>query len=185
MTILFHPRSEQGFTLIELMTVSAVLAITLTIAMPSMRGLLHKNQLRSETNRLLSAINFTRSEAISRNTSVSLCPSAYATNGIPACSRSYSDGWIIFTNPDRDRVVDTGTDEILRVFVGLPKGYLLTNRAATQEAFEVISFRPDGSSRRNRTLMICPPRGSDTPSQSVVMHLVGRARVASAWGDCA
>lgn len=178
-------KSKYGFTLIELMTVLAVLAIALTIAVPSMQGLLHRNQLRTETSRLLSAINLTRSEAISRNTIVSLCPSAFSSNGVPVCSRSYSDGWIIFTNRDRDRVVDAGTDEVLRVFEGLARGYSLTNRAGNREAFEVISYRPDGSSRRNRTLMICPPQGSNTPSWSLVMNLVGRARVARAWGNCA
>jgi len=182
----FYPRkSEDGFTLIELMAVIAVLAIILMVAVPSMRGLIHRNQLRTETSRLLSAINLTRSEAISRNTVVSLCPSAFSSDGVAVCSRSYSDGWIVFTNADRDRVVDKDVDEILRVFKGLPAGYSLTNKAGTRDAFEVISYRPDGSSRRNRTLMICPPSGSKIPSWSVVMNIVGRPRVARGWGDCA
>lgn len=185
MEVLFPRRSAIGFTLIELMAVTAVLAITLIIAVPPMRGLIHRIQLRTETSRLLSAINLTRSEAISRNTIVSLCPSAFSSDGVAVCSRSYSDGWIVFTNRDRDRVVDAGVDEILRVFKGLPTGYSLTNKARTRDAFEVISYRPDGSSRRNRTLMICPPFESSIPSWSLVMNIVGRPRVAKGWGDCA
>jgi len=183
--VFFPKKSSDGFTLIELMVVIAVLAITVMVAVPSMRGLIHRNQLRTETSRLLSAINLTRSEAISRNAVVSLCPSAFSTDGIAVCSRSYSDGWIVFTNADRDRVVDKDVDEILRVFKGLPTGYSLTNKAGTRDAFEVISYRPDGSSRRNRTLMICPPFDAKIPSWSLVMNIVGRPRVARGWGDCA
>ena len=181
----FPRKNECGLTLIELMAVIAVLAITLMIAVPPMQGLLHRNRLRTETSRLLSAINLTRSEAISRNTIVSMCPSTFSSNGVAACSRTYSDGWIVFTNADRDRVVDEDVDKILGVFKGLPGGYSLTNKARTRDAFEVISYRPDGSSRRNRTLMICPPRGSASNSWSVVMNFFGRPRVAQAWGECA
>jgi type IV fimbrial biogenesis protein FimT len=176
--------SNFGFTLIELMLVVAVLAITLTVAVPSMQRTIHSSQLRTETSRLLSAINLARSEAIANNTIVSLCPSSYVSDGLATCSRNYADGWLVFTNSNRDRDVDEGVDKIVKVFEGLPRGYSLTNKAGSEDAFELISYRPDGSSRRNMTLLLCSPPSWSIPSWSIVMNIVGRPRVARAWGQC-
>ena len=180
----YHQIGRLGFTLIELMIVLAVLSAIATIVLPSMQHIINSNQLRSQTSRLLSSINLARSEAINRNQIVSLCPSTYVSTGVASCSRNYADGWIVFTNRDRDRNVDGDSDEIISVFEGLPPGYSLRIRAGTRNAFELISYRPDGSSRRNRTLMICPPRGRPIPSWSLVMNVVGRPRVARGWGEC-
>jgi type IV fimbrial biogenesis protein FimT len=176
--------SNCGFTLIELMLVVAVLAITMLVAVPSMQRTIHSSQLRTETSRLLSAINLARSEAIASNTIVSLCPSSYVSDGVASCSRNYADGWLVFTNSNRDREVDEGVDKIVKVFEGLPLGYSLTNKAASRNAFELISYRPDGSSRRNMTLLLCSPHSWSIPSWSIVMNIVGRPRVARAWGQC-
>jgi type IV fimbrial biogenesis protein FimT len=177
-------KTISGFTLIELMAVVAVLAITLSIAVPGMQRTISNTRLRTEASRLFSALSLARSEAISRNTLVSVCPSTFGTDGIAECSNNYADGWIVFSNRDKDRVVDEGSDEIIRVFSGLPLGYSLTNKAGTIDAHELISYYPDGSSRKNRTLMICPARGRSATSWSVVMNMVGRPRVAKGWGEC-
>ncbi len=181
---LLSQKTTTGFTLIELMVVVAVLAITLSIAVPGMQRTVSNTRLRAEASRLLSALNLARSEAIARNDLVSVCPSSFGSDGIARCSRSYADGWIVFNNRDKDRVVDKDSEEIIRVFSGLPSGYSLTNKAGTIDAYEVISYYPDGSSRKNRTLMICPAAGRSVPSWSVVMNLVGRPRMAKGWGAC-
>lgn len=173
-----------GFTLIELMVVVAALSLTAMVVVPSMQRLIHSNQLRTESSRLLSALNFARSEAISRNATVSMCPSTFFSGGKAICSDNYADGWIVFSNRNKDRVVNDGSDEIIRVFEGLPAGYTLTNKAGTRNVFELISYLSDGSSRKNRTLMLCTPLGSAIASWSVVMNIVGRPRLAQDWGEC-
>lgn len=173
-----------GFTLIELMMVVAVLAVTLSIAIPGMQRTISNTRLRTESSRLLSALTLARSEAIGRNDLVSVCPSSFGADGIARCSRNYADGWIVFSNRNKDRVVDKDSDEIIRVFSGLPSGYSLTNKAGTIDAHELISYYPDGSSRKNRTLMICPMNGQSVPSWSVVLNMVGRPRIARGWGEC-
>ena len=173
-----------GFTLIELLAVMAVVAITLSVATPSMRYLLYKSELRAQLSRLLASVNLVRSEAVARNTPVSMCPSLSPAAALPVCSGSYQDGWIVYSNPNRDAVVDPATDEIVAVFEGLPEGYSLTNRAASKVAKELITYFSDGSSRGSRTLMICPPVGAAIPSRSVVMNRMGRPRQATGWGNC-
>lgn len=177
-------RAGRGFTLVELMIVLLVVAVSLRVATPLLQNLLHKNRLSNETGRFLAAINLARSEAVMRNVPVSLCPSTMALTRQAVCSGTYAGGWIVFSNLDRDKVVDAGTDRVLRVFEGLPPGYSLTNRKGTRAAFELINYLPDGSSHRNRTLLFCPPSQVALQSLSIVINIVGRARLARGWGTC-
>jgi type IV fimbrial biogenesis protein FimT len=173
-----------GFTLIELLIVLVVLATILSIGTPMMQRQLHSNRLHAETSRFLGAINLARSEAVMRNLPVSICPSPMAQTGNPECAGTYADGWIVFSNRDRDKVVDAGADEVLQAFEGLPHGFQLTNRSGTRAAFELINYLPDGSSHNTRTLMFCPPRQSVVQSLSIVLNIVGRARLVAGWGQC-
>ncbi|MEJ2533557.1 MAG: GspH/FimT family protein, partial [Halioglobus sp.] len=138
---------------------------------------------RTEARRLLSAIHLARREAIQRNVPVTLCPSAMVRPGEAECDGVYADGWIMFSNRARDRVVDAD-DELIKVFNGLPPGYSLTNRAATRDENQLITYYPDGTAHRNRTLMICSRKSADIPSWSVILNIVGRPRIARDWGDC-
>lgn len=173
-----------GLTLIELMIVLVVLAVTLSLGAPLFQNLLHSNRLRAEASRFLGAINLARSEAVMRNQPVSICPSAMATTGTASCTGTYAGGWIVFANADKDKVVDAGTDEVLQVFEGLAPGFRLSNRSGTTAAFELINYLPDGSSHSNRTLLFCPPQRTSMQSLSIVINIVGRARLAGGWGEC-
>jgi len=175
---------SDGFTLVEMMIVLVVLAVAISVGTPLMRDMLHRNKLRAESTRFLGALNLARSEAVMRNLPVSICPSSMAVTGTPECAGIYANGWIVFANADRDKTVDNGTDQVLRVFEGLPAGYSLTNRSGTRESFELINYLPDGSSHSNRTLQFCPPRGVSTPGLSIVINIVGRARLVGGWGEC-
>lgn len=177
-------RCGHGFTLIELVVVVAVVAILLFVAVPGMQNMIRSSEARTQAGLLMSSIQLTRSEAILRSSQVNMCPTLHPLAAVPLCSGDYSDGWFIFTDADGDRVVDVGIDQIIRVHQGMPEGYSLTNRTGTLAAKEAITYRSDGSSRRNRTLMICPQPGSTISSWSVVMNRVGRPRLARDWGVC-
>jgi type IV fimbrial biogenesis protein FimT len=177
-------RPPFGFTLIELMIVLVVLATTLSMSAPLFQDMLHSNRLHAEAARFLDAINRARSEAVMRNQPVSICPSAMAATGKAQCSGTYASGWIVFANLDKDKVVDAGTDEVLQVFESLPAGYRLTNRSGSRAAFELINYLPDGSSHSNRTLLLCPPQHTTGQSRSIIINIVGRARLIGGWGEC-
>jgi len=178
-----NPNRLAGLTLIELSITLAVLAIAVTVAAPSMQQLLHGNRLRTEASRLLDSLNLARSEAVVRNTPVALCPSSRAADG-NACSGHYADGWIVFSDTDRDGTFDERTDELIRAFAAVPAGYSLTNLAGTRPIEELISYLPDGSSRRNLSFLFCAPRASRVRPWSVVLNSVGRARMARGEGQC-
>jgi len=177
-------RFEYGFTLVELLLALAVLAVVASLAAPSMRASLQGSQLRAESSRFLAAINLARSEAVMRSQPVSICPSAMASTGVATCTGTYEDGWLVFANRNRDKVVDAGEDVVIGVFEGLPEGYRLTNRTGTTTAFELINYLADGASHSNRTLLFCPPVPAGTQSISIVLNIVGRARLLKGRDRC-
>lgn len=91
----------RGFTLVELVVVTAVLAILATIAMPSFTSLIRRNQVTSQANSLLADIQYARSEALAQRSFVSLCPrAANAGAGDEACaednSANFDGGWLVY-----------------------------------------------------------------------------------------
>lgn len=67
-------RGHGGFTLVELMVGIALLAVLLSVAIPSYQGAIANQNVGAAASALQSAIALTRSEAIKRNSSVSLRP---------------------------------------------------------------------------------------------------------------
>src|SRR5690606_12577267 len=69
--LLSRPGQASGFTLIELMLAIAVLVILLTLSMPSFQTWMQNIQIRNASESILTGIQKARSEAVTRNTSVS------------------------------------------------------------------------------------------------------------------
>jgi len=61
------PYRASGFTIIELMIAVLVLAILLTVAIPSLQDILKRNQVIGQTNEVIALIHLARNEAIRRN----------------------------------------------------------------------------------------------------------------------
>jgi type IV fimbrial biogenesis protein FimT len=173
-----------GFTLIELLAVLLVLSLLIAVGVPALRDLVHATLIHRESTRLLDAVRLARSESVQRNVPVSLCPSSLAEGGEAACGGSYAGGWIVFANHDRDAEFDQQRDELIRVFHGLPPRYTLTNRAGDRDLSTLLTYMPDGSSRRSLTMMICAPAVTGLESRSVILNRVGRPRLARGWGQC-
>lgn len=71
-------KKQAGVTLVELMVTVAVLAIVLTIAVPSFSGVIASSKVTGPANEALSAMHFARSEAIRLNRNIEVCKSNLA-----------------------------------------------------------------------------------------------------------
>ena len=171
---------QGGLTLVELMIALAVIAVVLAVAVPSFARLQGNFQLRSSAHRLVAAINLARTEALQRRQSVGLCPSITGSD----CSGDYSQGWLLFNDTDRDRKFSPVDEELIFRAQGLPAGYTVTNRSGSSLAEEAISYSPDGSARRNQTLLLCAPAARGVEPYAIVLNRVGRARIARGEGTC-
>jgi type IV fimbrial biogenesis protein FimT len=88
-----------GFTLIELMVAIAVLAVLLALAVPNFNDASLSARLNGFANSLVAAAQVARSEAIKRNSDVSLCvPKAPPDEDDCATSGGWQQGWIVRTD---------------------------------------------------------------------------------------
>ena len=98
--------SKRGFTLVELAVAVAVIAIVATIAVPSFNNLIRGSRLTSSANEMVSMMQTARVAAVSKRTSVSVCPSA---NGA-TCDTAAGRRWIALSTKEgvlRDSVLNS------------------------------------------------------------------------------
>lgn len=88
-----------GVTLIELVVTLSVAVILMSIAVPSFQGVMRTNRIAALTNELSTALQYARSEAVTRGRTVKVCKSANVIASSPICSTSASvnwqDGWLV------------------------------------------------------------------------------------------
>lgn len=103
---------QAGFTLTELLVVSAIVAILLAVGVPSYRYITNSYRLSAEVNSLLGDLQYARSEAIKEGQTVVVCVSVNAST----CSgnNDWARGWLIFVDLNKNGQVQAG-DTVLRV----------------------------------------------------------------------
>ncbi|SDY37784.1 GspH/FimT family pseudopilin [Nitrosomonas sp. Nm33] len=131
---------NSGFTMLELMIALSIGAILATIAVPSYQSMMVQSRLATQTNELLTALHFSRSEAVKRGMRVTICKSSSGTTC--TAGSSWQDGWIVYSDSGTAGTID-GSDQILRVFPAL-KGS--TMDGGTKFA-NWIAYLANGSSR--------------------------------------
>jgi type IV fimbrial biogenesis protein FimT len=181
----FSTSREFGFTLIELMIVVIVVAVLLTVAGPSFLDTITRNNVRTQTSRVVASLNLARSTAVERNHPVTICASANSTSqSVPTCGGSLKDGWVIFLDQNEDGTPAAG--EILKGLEGLPSNYIIKNGVTP------ITFYPDGSASTStgaNPIYFCPPDKDERKSWSIELEATGRPHMngpgASPAGICA
>ena len=128
-------RRQRGFTLMEVMVSIAVLGVLTATAVPSSTNMINRNRLASQSNELLSAIQFARIEAIRSNARVTFCGAASATADE---ADDGADGeqpyWVVIGSDG------AGGEQQLRIFAVKDPMKISTD-------LEKISFTADGLAR--------------------------------------
>jgi type IV fimbrial biogenesis protein FimT len=89
---------KAGYTLVEMMVVILIVAILLTVGVPSYRYVTNSNRVSAEVNALLGDLQFARSEAVKEGATVTVCPLADPTASSPSCaanSTEWDKGWLV------------------------------------------------------------------------------------------
>lgn len=168
--------TQRGFTLIELLVTLVVLAILITIALPSFEETVQNNRINTEQRKLLSAINLARSEASSRNQVVTIGSASGAR---------WDDGFRIYTDDEAagNTAYSAGTDTLIKDIAGNDDNRLqiLSNGAGAS----FISFRSNGllNEANDVVIAICDNRGADQ-GRLITINRAGRATVTSPATTC-
>jgi len=166
---------QRGFTLIELLVTITVLAIILGIGVPGLRDFVLNNRQVSAVNEMVASLQYARTEAITRNRNVSLCPSS---NGTSCSGSDWAAGWIVFHDQDGDGSVDGG-DTVLRRVEALNRIDFVSDGGIAN----AVTYRRNGRATATGNFTLCDARGS-SHGKVVVMDLSGRPRVEKLTGSC-
>lgn len=163
----------KGVTLIEVMIVISILAILLSIALPSYQRFIISNRLTGQINELVADLSMARNEAGTRSRTVRLCIAASST----ACSTSgtaWEGGRILWVDTNNNGTLDSGT-EILKYVPALDGNATLSLSGFSSNSS--IAFLPYGGLSPTAggpgTFTLCAT--GDTRGRQVTIPFTGRA----------
>ncbi len=176
-------RRFKGFSLVEVLTVVALIAVFLGLAAPSLRDMVQINKVSSDVGTFLADLKFARSEAIKTGRAVSVCATSNGTSCL--ASNTWHSGWIVFHDPNSSGTIDQTSDVVLRYRKSLSGSSTLVAApelsAVTFGRMGLAANLGDGPFN-----FVAKASSSDTAArQCVLLNQVGQQTVHSAGsGSC-
>lgn len=169
---------SKGFTLVELLTGVAVLAITLTLAGPSFVGMIKNNRISGASNDFVGALQLAKTESAARTRPVSICKSNDDATGCVG-GGDWQQGWLVFTDIDADGNYDDGEDTLIFIQEALHEQITFGGTAGVDTS---VTFFPSGTSSVTSTevLIMCDERGYDDSALGILISITGRGNVVKA-----
>ncbi len=163
------PITRRGFTLYELLLSLALVAILVSLGVPSFATLLARSRQAVEINALFHAVHLARKESIVQRKVVSLCPSVDGLRCRPGTD--WSSGWIVFRNADRDSPPQVDPGEVVILAHTVADNFRVS---ANRRGF---TLRATVRRATNGTFVVCDSQNRVRPKALVVSY-TGRPRVA-------
>lgn len=167
---------QQGWSLVEAMTVVAILGVLSAAAGPSLTGTLEATFRQSFANEALMALSLARSEAIKRSDQVVFCKAGSAAG----CSAAgdWRQGWLAFHDSNGNAQWDETESVVLRR-EALPPGWRLSGNGPVAN---YVAYQSLGNARlvtggfQAGTFTLCKESARPTTAIRLVINSVGRPR---------
>ena len=161
--------SVRGFSLYELLMTMTLVALVLTLGIPSFGSIVADHRLKVEVDALFHAVHVARKASIVRRRVVTICPSYDGSDCVPGLD--WSMGWMMFVNTDRDQPAVRDDDEAVLHYHPVDQNARIT---ANRRSFTLRSTELRAT---NGTLIFCDRIGRAAP-RALVISYTGRPRVA-------
>ena len=162
-------RKHAGFSLVEAIVTLAVLSILMAISLSTFGTTLERAREASTYHLLTTSLATARLGAVMNGVPLTVCPSLDGRS----CrgDEVWSDGWIIYRDPDRTPQPQTNA-AVLQRFDGVGGGLQLRSTASRK----YVRFLPSGwASGSNLSIRLCRP-GRGGFLGSVIVNNAGRPR---------
>lgn len=170
-------RNTKGFTLLEVMVTTAIFAILIAAGLPQLGTWVQLNQMNSRASTVATMLRAARSEALTRNNSVTLATDGAAgdwagTITMYMDTSGGNDGFDLMDGDDFIQQIDLSTD---RATIN-----------GNDRADSYISFSGDGRlDEAGQSVVIAVCNGVDTTNaQLITVNIVGRVSVSDTVTDC-
>lgn len=187
-------RKNAGFTLIELIVTLAVAGILASLAVPSFKTTIQNNRLVTQSNDLLGAMLYARSQAISGVANGTTNPPRYVTvcassDGATCSSTNWANGWIVSGYPTAPTAapgvatnlsVPSTTATVMRAYPAITGNNTINSSVLGSS----INFKSDGTTdvtATNPYFFVCDSRGVSY-GRAVYVSGSGEARVSPTAG---
>ena len=161
-----------GLTLLECLITLAIVAILMSIGVPTYRDQIAAACAKAGAQQLYAAMQFARSMAQAHGTVVTLCPVIDPSDTPPQCGGHFGQRLAAIAQNGE-------VSELLRVWPSLA-GVTVTNRTGSGWVTGALRWDDEGVGRRNLTLSVC----ALGHNWSVITNRLGRPRLARDWGMC-
>lgn len=156
-------RTQNGFTLYELLITMLIVGVVLTVGIPNMVDLTRNGRITTTSNDLHAAFHLARSESARGKTNITICASNNSMSGAPDCVGEWNEGFIVFIDTNGD-LLRSGVDEtVLRRHPAAQEGITM----AVEDDAAFFSYAASGLGRGDvggatalSRVVICDERGT-------------------------
>ena len=160
-----------GVSLAEVMVTLSILAVLAAVSAGNLGDLLKRQQANGEAERLFSALQVARSEAVKRGRVVSICGSG---DGV-SCDGNWATGWLLFVDNDRNGQLGNGEELLRQGSAG--HGFELSYSAFGSTRY--LRYSPLGITyEQNGTFKLCPEDDDARFARALIVSKTARVRFA-------
>lgn len=168
---------SNGYTLVELLVATALLALLLQLAIPAFLNQLAAWQRDAATRTLTGHLSLARTEAIRQSQRVVVCNSFDGKVCANVSEKDWKAGWLVFQDRNHNGQFDEETDSLVTLAAEQSGIKSMPGNASSQR----LVFLPSGlMSAGMGTIRVIPQSGT---TQRVTISRVGRVRLSPEEGS--